>query len=60
MTNPLGDFLMMLPYPLTGHEIVTEAESAGLDPDYVDVLRRIPDREYDTVADVAIETSAIA
>ena len=57
MATELGSFLMELSYPLKKEEILEAAESKALPDDILGILEELPDREYDTVADIALETA---
>ncbi len=57
MATELGTFLMELDYPLSKEEIIEAAETRALPDQILEILEELPDREYDTVADIALETA---
>lgn len=59
MSNPFGELFAHIRFPAQRDAIVAEAREIGLDPSLIEVLEHLPDHEFDTAAEVALELGMI-
>jgi hypothetical protein len=58
-TESLKTFLMRDLYPATKQDLLSDARRHGLEPEAYRRLERIPDRDYDTSAEVGYALDAV-